>query len=66
MVSYQQYRDCELEFEGQTFPATLIPIQMYDFDVILGMDWLAKYHANIDCQLKQVTVKSAKMEEVMF
>ena len=27
---------------------------MHDFDVILGMDWLASYHANVHCFEKKV------------
>ncbi|GJT06178.1 putative reverse transcriptase domain-containing protein [Tanacetum coccineum] len=30
-------------------PANLLPIHMLDFDVILGMDWLASHQATIDC-----------------
>ncbi|GJS03026.1 putative reverse transcriptase domain-containing protein, partial [Tanacetum coccineum] len=32
----------------------LIPIELGSFDVIIGMDWLAKYHAVIDCAEKIV------------
>ena len=27
---------------------------MHDFDVILGMDWLAANHASIDCSRREV------------
>ncbi|KAJ8633073.1 hypothetical protein MRB53_026409 [Persea americana] len=30
---------------------------MYDFDVILGMDWLAGYHATMDCFHKTLSFK---------
>jgi len=33
---------------------TLIVLDMRDFDVILGMDWLAANHASIDCSRKEV------------
>ncbi|CAL8170370.1 unnamed protein product [Prunus armeniaca] len=29
--------------------ADLIPLDIVDIDVILGMDWLAKYHASVGC-----------------
>ena len=32
----------------------LIKIEMYDFDVILGMDWLTTHYAVIDCRKKRV------------
>ena len=28
----------------------LLLLDMVDFDVILGMDWLSPYHAILDCQ----------------
>ena len=31
-------------------------LDMTTFDVILGMDWLARYKAIIDCSRRQVTV----------
>ncbi|KAL4013626.1 hypothetical protein IC575_025800 [Cucumis melo] len=33
---------------------TLLVLDMQDFDVILGMDWLSANHANIDCYGKEV------------
>ncbi|GJV87679.1 reverse transcriptase domain-containing protein [Tanacetum coccineum] len=32
----------------------LLPIHMFDFDVILGMDWLASHRATIDCYARTV------------
>ncbi|GJZ60412.1 putative reverse transcriptase domain-containing protein [Tanacetum coccineum] len=31
-----------------------MPIELVSFDVIIGMDWLSKYHEVIDCDEKQV------------
>ena len=33
----------------------LVLLDLQDFDVILGMHWLASYHASIDCFGKRVT-----------
>ena len=33
----------------------LVLLNLQDFDVILGMDWLASYHAPVDCFGKRVT-----------
>lgn len=33
---------------GREFLVDLLPLEMHDFDVILGMSWLAAYHAIID------------------
>ncbi|KAL6322061.1 hypothetical protein AAG906_003461 [Vitis piasezkii] len=37
------------------FVATPLGDSVVDFDVILGMDWLASYHASVDCFGKRVT-----------
>ncbi|XXG53375.1 hypothetical protein AAC387_Pa03g1473 [Persea americana] len=37
--------------------ADLIILDLHDFDVILGMDWLDKYHATMDCFSKAITFK---------
>ncbi|XP_071718939.1 uncharacterized protein [Rutidosis leptorrhynchoides] len=42
------YQNCRLEFNDCMFPANLFPMTMHDFDIILGMDWLSRHHANID------------------
>ena len=36
------------------FEADLIVLDIHDFDIILGMDWLAKHHATVDCYRKEV------------
>ena len=40
---------CRVQIEEYEMPADLIVLAMHDFDVILGRDWLAKYHACMDC-----------------
>ncbi|KAL0553793.1 hypothetical protein IC582_007697 [Cucumis melo] len=39
---------------------------MLDFDVILGMDWLAANHASIDCSRKEVTFNPPSMASFKF
>ncbi|GKB47085.1 putative reverse transcriptase domain-containing protein [Tanacetum coccineum] len=38
------------------FDIDLIPVELGSFDVIIGMDWLAKYHAMIVCDEKIVCI----------
>ena len=38
------------------FPFQLIALKSDGLDVILGMDWLVKYQANLDCAAKTMTV----------
>jgi hypothetical protein len=38
-------------------PANLVVFEMSGFDIILGMDWLSKYHACVDCFCKEIVFK---------
>ncbi|XP_073001464.1 uncharacterized protein [Typha latifolia] len=51
------YRSWTLTFGEWDFKADLLPLEMQDFDLILGMDWLAAYHANINCYSKEVILQ---------
>ncbi|GJZ79710.1 putative reverse transcriptase domain-containing protein [Tanacetum coccineum] len=42
-------RGCTLNFLNHPFNINLLPVELGSFDVIIGMDWLSKYHAVIDC-----------------
>ena len=57
---------CKIEISGHQFPANLIPFQLGEFDVILGMDWLSNHDARINCKEKKVVVRSSNNEEVIF
>ncbi|GJY51018.1 putative reverse transcriptase domain-containing protein [Tanacetum coccineum] len=41
---------------NQPFKIDLMPIKLDSFDVIVGMDWLSKYHAKILCDEKVVHI----------
>ncbi|GKE86365.1 putative reverse transcriptase domain-containing protein [Tanacetum coccineum] len=41
---------------NQPFKIDLMPIKLGSFDVVIGMDWLSKYHARIICDEKVVYV----------
>ncbi|GMH00960.1 hypothetical protein Nepgr_002799 [Nepenthes gracilis] len=43
-----------VESNGFGMPVNLVLLKMKDFDAILGMDWLARHHAKIDCSHKRV------------
>ena len=52
---------------GETFlPADLFVLPMTEFDVILGMDWLAEYHAVLDCFARTVTFLIPGMPQFQF
>ncbi|XP_072980902.1 uncharacterized protein [Typha angustifolia] len=53
------YKSCTISFGDREFKVDLLPLELIDFDVILGMDWLAAYHTNIDCYRKEIVMNLA-------
>ncbi|GKD57936.1 putative reverse transcriptase domain-containing protein [Tanacetum coccineum] len=49
-------RGCTLNFLNHLFNINLMPVELGSFDLIIGMDWLLKYHAVIDCVKKIVRI----------
>ncbi|GJV63417.1 putative reverse transcriptase domain-containing protein [Tanacetum coccineum] len=49
-------RGCTLKFLDHPFNIDLMPVELGSFDVIIGMDWLRRYHAVIVCDEKLVQV----------
>ncbi|GJU58978.1 putative reverse transcriptase domain-containing protein [Tanacetum coccineum] len=49
-------RGCTLNFMNHPFNIDLMPVPLDSFDVIIGMDWLTKYHGVIICDEKIVHV----------
>ncbi|GKB63275.1 putative reverse transcriptase domain-containing protein, partial [Tanacetum coccineum] len=49
-------KGCKLEIEGHVFDIDLIPFGHRSFDVIIGMDWLSNYKAEIVCHVKVVKI----------
>ena len=48
-------QDCELEILGILLNVDLRVMDMLEFDVILGMDWLKAHRVVIDCDRMRVT-----------
>ncbi|GJV28512.1 putative reverse transcriptase domain-containing protein [Tanacetum coccineum] len=49
-------RGCTLNFLNHLLNIDLMPVELGSFDAIIGMDWLAKYHAVIFCAEKIVRI----------
>ncbi|GJR82166.1 putative reverse transcriptase domain-containing protein [Tanacetum coccineum] len=47
---------CTLILLNQPFEIDLMSIKLGSFDVVIGMDWLSKYHARIICDEKVVHI----------
>ena len=48
------FPSCIVSVNGVDTLADLMLLEMVDFDVILGMDWLSSCHAMVDCYSKSV------------
>ncbi|GKF50346.1 putative reverse transcriptase domain-containing protein [Tanacetum coccineum] len=47
---------CTLTFLNQPFEIDLMPIKLDSFDIVIGMDWLFKYHVRIICDEKVIHI----------
>ena len=59
-------RGCELEISGTLLTVGLRIMDMSEFDVILGMDWLIAYRVVIDCERRRVTAYTQNDTRVVF
>ena len=58
------YKNCPLTVNDREFSVDLIALPFHEFDLILGMDWLSKHRAIIDCDKKKVLLKCSDMSKV--
>ncbi|XP_070052770.1 uncharacterized protein [Nicotiana tomentosiformis] len=56
VVVYRIYLSCVVTFCGYETRADFLLLDMTNFEVILGMDWLSPYHAIVDCHAKTITL----------
>ena len=59
-------RNCELEISEILLTVDLRVMDMTDFDVILGMDWLMAHRVVIDCDRRRVTAYTRDGVYVVF
>ena len=59
-------RGYELDISGTLLAVNLRIIDMSEFDVILGMDWLKDYRVVIDCERRRVTAYKQDDTRVVF
>ena len=60
------YVNVGINLSGCETEVDLIPLGLHDFDLILGMNWLNKYKALIDCYAKTITFQTPKGERKIF
>ena len=59
-------RGCELEISGTLLTVDQRIMNMSEFDVILGVDWLTAYRVVIDCERRRVTAYTQDGTRVVF
>ena len=59
-------RGCELEISGTLLTVDLRIMDMSEFNVILGMNWLTVYRVVINCERRRVTVYTQDSTRVVF
>ena len=52
IILYRVYRDCCIQIDESKVYADLIVLPILEFDFILGMDWLSRHRARVDCYTK--------------
>ena len=58
------YKNCPLIVHDREFFIDLITLPFHEFDFILGMDWLSKHRAIVDCDKKTILLKCPDLSEV--
>ena len=59
------YKNCPIIIHDREFFANLIDLPFREFHLILGMDWLSKHRAIIDCDKKTVVLRCSDQYEVI-
>ena len=65
-IAESVYLDSRVIIGGHEFLEDLILIDIHGFDVILGMDWLSRHYAIVDCYRKEVGFCRPGKTEVVF
>ena len=59
-------RGCELEISGTLLTVDLRIMDMSEFDIILGMDWLTAYRIVINCERRRAITYMKDGTRVVF
>ncbi|KAI3816520.1 hypothetical protein L1987_16221 [Smallanthus sonchifolius] len=62
----ESYLDCVINFGDDKVSVTLMPMNLNEYEVILGMYWLNQYQAQIDCDQKTVKIKKPDETSLMI
>ncbi|XP_031111767.1 uncharacterized protein LOC116015734 [Ipomoea triloba] len=60
------YDDVAIEIAGFNCPGNLVRFELEGLDVVLGMDWLDKYKAQIVCNERKVVLQGPKGKTISY
>ena len=66
VVTSRMLKICPMIIGYRDMTIDLVILDLQDFDVILGMDWLVSHHASIYCFRKWVTFSISSQPEFSF
>ena len=66
MISERIVPGSRLVIQNKDFIADLIVLGIHDFDIVLGMDWLSRHRATLDCYKKEVRLVRPEEPGVIF
>ena len=59
------YKNCPIVIHDRKFSTDPIAFHFREYDLILGMDWLSKHQAIVDCDKKSVVLKCPNQSMVI-
>ncbi|CAA0830863.1 Uncharacterized mitochondrial protein AtMg00860, partial [Striga hermonthica] len=66
IVTSAKASDLSLSIGGRVLSTDAFVLEMRDFDLILGMDWLSSYHADIRCHDWEITLYLPRDKSITF
>jgi len=58
------FKNCTINMEGRVLSANFIQLEILGWNIILGIDWLAKHKVNIDYEKKLITSSTPEAKRV--
>ncbi|CAA0824114.1 Unknown protein, partial [Striga hermonthica] len=66
IVTSARATDLSLSIGGRILSTDAYVLEMRDFDLILGMDWLTHFHADIRCHDREITLYLPGDDQITF
>ncbi|XP_022889124.1 uncharacterized protein LOC111404565 [Olea europaea var. sylvestris] len=66
LLANRVYKDCGIRVNNHELKADLIPLDIHEFNVILGMDFLSNHRASVDCFHKEVVFRSPRELKIVL